>query len=150
MTAPVPALLNLKHPTATHWTSGQPSPEQLAGVRAAGITHIINLRPPTEDAGFDETATLAQLGLHYTVLPVAGPAGLTLENVRKFDALLGEAGSTPTLIHCASGNRVGALMALRAGWLHGASPEAALQIGADYGLTAMMPAVAALLAQPPR
>jgi hypothetical protein len=45
------------------------------------------------------------------------------------------------MVHCASGNRVGALLALRANRLEGASPEDALELGLDAGLTRLEPAV---------
>lgn len=143
-------LLKLSHPTASHWASGQPTPEQLPQIKAAGISHLINLRPAAEDLNFDEAPAATALGLNYHALPISGPADLTLANAQALDALLAEVGDAPTLIHCASSNRVGALMSLRAAWLQGHSADEALAIGRAYGLTAMEPLVQKLLSEPAR
>src|SRR3546814_6686791 len=81
--------------------------------REAGIGHVIDLTPDEETPGFDEAATVRAAGLGYSNLPLAGPPDLTRENVLAFDALLRDA-ERPVLVHCASGNRVGAMAALRA------------------------------------
>lgn len=133
------------HPLPNVVTAGQPSQQQLAALPDAGIRHVINLRPPEEDAGFDEAATLKSLGLTYTVIPVAGPADLSLASATALDQALAEAGEEGVLVHCASSNRVGALLALRAAWLHGADESAALALGASGGLTKMQPMVETLL-----
>ncbi len=139
------ALPNLKMPQPDLATGGQPTAAQLQALQASGLKQIINLRPPMEPAGFDEPALAAQLGVGYQCIAVAGPAGLTEDNVKAFDAALATVGDQPLLVHCASGNRVGALYALRANWLQGIEPNAALDIGRAHGLTAMEPAVAAML-----
>src|SRR3546814_1034559 len=61
------------------------------------------------------------------------PPDLTRENVLAFDALLRDA-ERPVLVHCASGNRVGAMAALRAAWVEGRSAEEAIAMGRDWGL----------------
>lgn len=132
-------------PSPTLLCGGQPSAEQLAAICAAGVCHIINLRPVGEAAGFDEDAVVEALGVGYTRIGVAGPAGLNRDNVLAFDAAMSAAGAQPTLVHCASGNRVGALMALRAAWCQGKTAEEALAIGRASGLTAMEPMVRAML-----
>lgn len=140
-------LFKLTHPTVSHWASGQPTPEQLPEIKAAGITHIINLRPAAEDLNFSEAPAAKALGLNYQELPIAGAADLTLANAKALDALLAAAGDAPTLIHCASSNRVGALMSLRAAWVLGKSTDEALATGRAYGLTAMEPIVQKLLTE---
>ena len=130
-------------------TAGQPTPADLEKLAADGVKSVITLRPPTEDPGFDEAATAANLGLNYTVIPVAGPGDLNLENARKLDAAIKAAGESPLLVHCASSNRVGALLALRAAWIEGQDEQAALALGRAGGLTKMEAAVCALLARGP-
>jgi len=142
-------LLNERHPTDTLWTSGAVAPEQFEALAAAGVKRVINLRPRAEQGEFDEAATASACGMAYANLPIAGPHELTLDNVKAFDALLAETGDEGTIVHCASNNRVGALFALRAAWIHGASAEDALAIGRAHGLAAMEAAVATLLAQGP-
>lgn len=143
--AMTPNLPKLHQPSANLWVSGQPSAEQFAEAQRAGVQRIINLRPASEDPSRDEAAELAALGLPYTVLPIASAADLTRANVEALDRLLAESAEQTTLLHCASGNRVGALMSLRAAWLQGADPEAALAVGRAHGLTAMEPVVRQLL-----
>lgn len=131
-------------------TAGQPTPADFEALAAAGLKHVVNLRPPSEDAGFDEAAVLARLGLSLTVIPVAGPGDLTLARARDLDMALASANGEPVLVHCASSNRVGALLALRAAWLQGKSSDDALAHGRAGGLTKMEPMVAQLLQAGPR
>ena len=138
-------LPNVIHLSPRLAVGGQPSSRQLVDAKAMGLQQIINLRPTTEDAGFDEVSEVAGLGVAYHCLPISGRADLTLENVHRFEALLTSAGDVPVLVHCASGNRVGALFALRAAWLQGQNVEAALQIGKQHGLTSMLDAVKEIL-----
>src|SRR5579884_3178611 len=91
-------------------SAGQPDRAGLTRAKAAGIRHVINLRPAAEDPSFDTAAEARAAGLDYHALPVAGAADFTLDTVKRFDAMLGTTAGAPTLIHCASGNRVGALM----------------------------------------
>jgi uncharacterized protein (TIGR01244 family) len=126
-------------------TAGQPTPADFEALAAAGLKHIVNLRPSSEDAGFDEAALAAKLGLSYAVVPVASAADLNRDRAQELDAALARTGGEPTLVHCASSNRVGALLALRAAWLQGKSADEALAFGRAGGLTKMEAAVQQLL-----
>ena len=95
-----------------------------------------------------EAEHLHAIALSYRELPITGDADLTLANAQKLDDLLAASGEDSTLLHCASGNRVGALMSLRAAWIHKKPSAEALRIGRDYGMTSMEPAVQKLLAMP--
>jgi len=144
-TPDIPGLPNLQNPEPGYVSGGQPTPDQLETATNSGLGRVINLRPPTESAGFDEAGKAAELGLDYEVLGIAGMPDLSRENARKLDDLLNEHADTPTLIHCASGNRVGALMALRAAWVQDKPRDEALEIGRRWGLTKMEGAVSQLL-----
>jgi len=150
--APPVAIPNARTPIAGVLTGGQPSQEQIAAAGAAGYKTVINLRPDTEP-GFEwEPAAVKAAGMSYVSIPVAGAAGLTKDNVTKLDAALKEAAAKgPVLMHCASGNRDGAMLALRAAWIEGKDPAAALAFGKASGLTHLEPAVKTLLgiADPP-
>lgn len=124
---------------------GQPTRAELARLGGIGVRSVVNLRPPAEDPGFDEAAEAAALGLDYACLPVAGADDLDDATVARFGALL-EAGQArgDVLIHCASGNRVGALVALHARGT-GATPDEALALGKAAGLAGLEPAVRARL-----
>lgn len=128
-------------------TGGQPTRAALDAASAAGITHVINLRTTGEPAPFDEAAAARTLGITYTALPIAGAAGLTRENVVLLDEALATNADGLTMLHCGSGNRVGALMALRAAWIQNTPIDEAILLGKAYGLTSLEPAVKELLAR---
>lgn len=138
-------ILNVIHVSSKLAVGGQPTVSQLVDARAMGLRQIINLRPATEDAGFDEPAEVARLEMGYHCLAISGRSDLTLENVRRFDELLNSVDGVSALIHCASGNRVGALFALRAAWLQGLSVDVSLSIGQQLGLTSLLDTVRDLL-----
>jgi uncharacterized protein (TIGR01244 family) len=125
--------------------SAQPTAEALGKLPAAGVRTVINLRPATEAPDLDEKSVVEKAGMQYRSLPIAGSAGLTKDNVATFDRLLAEAKEGKVLLHCASGNRVGAMMALRARWVQGKSAEEALSIGKAAGLKGLETDVKALL-----
>lgn len=127
--------LPFAQPRPQLYSAGQPSAAQLQQAAAAGITTVIDLRQPDEDRGFDETAAAERLGLRYVRIPVAGAAGLTDANARALRTVLAQS-SGPVLVHCASGNRAGALLALVQA-RDGASVDQALQLGRDAGMTSL-------------
>ena len=57
---------------------------------------------------FDEAATLARLGIAYRNIPV-NAGSLDDATMAAVLAALREAAGTPTMLHCASANRVGAI-----------------------------------------
>jgi len=114
-------------------SSGQPSREQLAEIAEQGYVAIIDMRGVDEDRGYDERAAAESLGLEYNPLPIEGASAVNLENARKLGALLEEIDG-PVLVHCGSGNRVGALVALLESD-RGASADEALAAGRAAGLT---------------
>jgi uncharacterized protein (TIGR01244 family) len=125
--------------------SAQPSAEALVKLPASGVRTVINLRPASEVPELDEKSVVEKAGMKYLSLPIAGAAGLTRENVTAFDRLMADAGEGKVLMHCASGNRVGAMMALRARWIQGKSAEEALVIGKSSGLKGLEGDVRGLL-----
>jgi len=121
-------------------TGGQPSSEELATLAENGFRTVINLRQPDEKGTAGEEETVEGLGMGYLSIPVAGAEGITEENALALAAALEEA-ERPVLLHCGSGNRVGALLALMAYHLEGRSAEEALAFGREGGLTRLEPAV---------
>lgn len=117
------------------WTAGQPDAEQLHAARQAGLKTVISLCPSGE-CGWDEKRVAESLGLRYAALPVGAACDLTEDASRKLNDLLEDCGK-PVLVHCGSGNRVGALFALRAFHVHGQAPEDALAHGRAAGLTGL-------------
>jgi len=128
-----------------HYAGGQPSPAQLAELAQAGVRTVINLRSPAEAVDYDEAAEAARLGLRYASLPITGAADLDRARVREFGRLLdGARREGGVLIHCASGNRVGAMVALDEALNRGRPFGEALERGRAAGLAALEPAVVAL------
>lgn len=117
-------------------TGGQPSQEDLITLKNAGVREIIDLRGPGESAGFDEAQKAKALGMEYTSLPIAGAADVTSENAAKLHELLAESDGK-VYLHCASGNRAGALLAIRAHEVEGKPVEAALDAGRKAGMTSL-------------
>ena len=115
---------------------------------AAGVGTVINLRPDAELAGRDEAAEVRAAGMAYHQIPVAGADGLTAENADRLWALLKDA-KGPVVVHCASGNRVGALLSIGAWRQGGMSPRQALEFGKAAGLGSLEPRVRELLHLPP-
>ena len=73
-------------------------------------------------------------GLTYHQLPVAGAAGVTFDNATKLKQILDGLEGDTVLVHCASGNRVGGLVALQA-LTDGEDIETAIAKGRDWGMT---------------
>ncbi len=120
---------------------GQPSQENLQQAVDAGYKTIVNLRAPGELTEWDEEEVANAAGLQYISIPISGKAGINLENAKKLAAALDSEGSRPMMLHCGSGNRVGALLALKAFHVDGVDASAALQLGLDNGLTSLKPVV---------
>lgn len=136
---------NIHHPTAQHFTSGQPAKNDLIKLKDQGVTAVINLLTDADMGNDDEANWAQELNLDYYRVPVAGGADLTRENVAELDRLIARTENQTTLIHCSSSNRVGAMMALRAAWHQGASTEEALTVGREYGLKGLHTQVEKLL-----
>lgn len=135
-------------PAPNRIVSGGIDASHMNVLRRAGIRHIVDLRPPEEAPDFDEAQAAAEQGIEHHSIPIRGPESLTLERVHEFDRILQEIGDEPALLHCASGNRVGALIALREAWLYGRPVEDALATGRAWGMTKLEPAVRSLLERP--
>ena len=115
-------------------TGGQPSHATLDELCQAGCCTVVNLRPAGELGAFDEAATVTSYGMRYVHIPVGGPSDLCAENARRLHDALDVDDDALVLVHCASGNRVGALMALRAHVVEGKAATEAVEIGLQAGL----------------
>jgi uncharacterized protein (TIGR01244 family) len=114
-------------------TNGRLNPEDIIELQQAGIEHVIDLTPDAETPDFDEATVVEEAGIAYSNLPVRGALDLTFENVVAFDEMMRDS-KRSLLVHCASGNRVGAMAALRAAWIDGKSEDEAVMIGKAWGL----------------
>lgn len=129
-------------------TGGQPDQEALEIAQRAGYRTVVSLRMDGEPGSEGEAEMVDDLGMRFVNIPVDGAEGLTRENVEALHGVLSDPNTRPMILHCGSGNRVGALVALRATWLAGATPAEALELGRQAGLTGLEPAVRTLLETP--
>jgi uncharacterized protein (TIGR01244 family) len=134
-------LPNVAFPAPHRVAAGRLQLSDMAALKHAGIRNVIDLSVDSETPDFDEAAAVRAAGIGYRNLPIRGAQDLTRANVVQFNQLLFDAGTEPTLVHCASSNRVGAMIALRAALIHGKSTEAALAEGRRWGLKSLQPAV---------
>ena len=115
--------------------AGQPSEAGLRELADSGYAAVIDLRTAGEDRGIDEQDLVESLGMDYISLPIAGRGAVNFENAEKLVRILSKF-DEPVLVHCASGNRVGALFALREK-MNGAEKEDALAFGRSAGMTGL-------------
>lgn len=138
--ASIPDVPHARSPAPGIVSAGRLGAADVERLRASGVRHVIDLTPDAETPDFDEAAAVRDAGLAYSNLGLRGAADLTRANVLAFDALLRKARG-PVLVHCASGNRVGAMAALRAAWVEGRSEDEAVTIGKAWGLGGLEPEV---------
>lgn len=134
-------LLNARQPMDSLLTGGQITPEQMEAAAAAGYRTVINLRGPGEPGSWDEAPVAERLGLQYIEIPIASADDLNEDNARRLAEALESTEGEPTILHCGSGNRVGALLALKAYHVDGKSAEEALEIGVEGGMTRLQETV---------
>jgi uncharacterized protein (TIGR01244 family) len=87
--------------------AGQPTSDQLKKAAKAGYRSVIDLRAQGEDRGFDEEKVARKADLAYSNIEVT-PDTLSQSKVLHFLMVAREA-ERPTLLHCQSGNRAGAM-----------------------------------------
>jgi uncharacterized protein (TIGR01244 family) len=145
-TAGLIPIRNARVPMPGVLSGGQPTPDQIEAAAAAGYRTVINIRTAAEP-GFEwEPGLVERLGMTYVHIPVGGPETLTPETVRAIDEALADGlARGPVLYHCASGNRIGASLALRSAWIEGSPPAEAFQYGLASGMTRLTPAIADIL-----
>jgi uncharacterized protein (TIGR01244 family) len=144
---PPAAAIELREPRPGLYTAGQPANGDWNAIAARGVTTVVNLRSPSEMQGRDEAAEVRAAGMRYIEIPVAGADGVTDANARLLrDALAAADG--PVLVHCASANRAGGLLALTAARHEGAAPEQAIAFGRKAGMASTEARVRALLDSP--
>lgn len=125
-------------------SGGQPGVMDFEAAKDKGMRTVVDLCSPHEH-DFDERELVESIGMNYVNIPVAGAAGMTRENADKLAAVLDDRERYPMLVHCGSGNRVGALFALKAFYTDGCDVEKALEVGRSAGLRAAEGAVRAKL-----
>jgi len=126
-------------------TGGQPEPSAWPELAKAGVNLVVNLRPTAEMPDRNEAEEVRSAGLTYINVPIDGPDRLGRSQVETLWRAL-ESSPGLTLVHCGTGNRCGALLALAEVWHRGSTPDAALAFGQSAGLSGLEPAVRSILA----
>jgi uncharacterized protein (TIGR01244 family) len=112
---------------------GQPSENDLVILSKSGVKTVINLRGDGEFNDFNEKEKVEALGMNYISIPIAGVSGINNENLKLFSKAI--VNQEQVFVHCASGNRVGAMFALDAHFNHNNNLEEAITVGKKSGLT---------------
>lgn len=137
----------LRQPRPGLFSAGQPAPTDWNAIRARGVGTVVNLRTPEEMHGRDEAAEVRAAGMRYVSIPVAGAEGIDAANADALRDALHDA-QGPVLVHCASGNRAGGLLALMAAHDEGAPADEAIMLGRAAGMTSTEARVRILLGVP--
>lgn len=139
---PDPAIVAIpeaRTPVSGIVTGGVPSEANLQEAKQLGYRTVVSLLPEAESR--EEAVAVAALGLTFVSIPIAGADDLTEDNARKLGDVLAVPSTRPLILHCSSGNRAGALLALHAFYVEGKSVEQALALGEAAGLTKLREAV---------
>ena len=127
--------------------AGKPSPAAIGHLKEQGFKTVIDLRSENEGLA-EEKASVEGQGLRYVSVPMTA-ASFTLADARKVKSVIEDPASGPVLLHCASSNRVGGVIAVIEA-KNGKSLEQAIEEGKKAGLRSdpMVEAVRRVLAEP--
>lgn len=112
-------------------TGGSIDLAEVDSLKQKGFRTIVDLRTPEEGTA-EEKAAVEAAGMRYVNLPVA--AGVPSDAlIAELGKILEDASAGPVLLHCASGNRVGAVWAIYRA-RKGVPLETALEEGRSAGM----------------
>ena len=131
--APVGSLASLQA-CGERYMGGQPTEADLEALSARGVRRVINLRKDGEFQDYDERSRAEALGLEYVTLQFSTPEELTDSVLARSRELLKQSSERGTLLHCGSGNRVGALWLAHRTLDDGLAWDAALREAQAVGL----------------
>jgi len=135
---------NFKQPRPQLITGGQPDANAWKAIADAGVKVVVNLRPDAELPGRNEANEVKDANLIYINLPVDGPASLNKEQASELWQVIKNADGA-VLVHCGTGNRCGAMLALTEAWFRQHDIEDAIAFGKQAGLSSLEPVVRDLL-----
>lgn len=117
-------------------TGGQPTDDAWKLLKAAGVTTVINLRSAEEMKNSREAELVEADGMRYVNIPIAGAADINAQNATRLHEVLENSQGT-VFVHCASSNRVGALLALDEAQHHGKTKQEAIRYGKAAGMASL-------------
>ena len=112
---------------------GPPSAETIAEMTSLGYSTIINLRSSGEAGVAEEAELAAAAGLHYVHLPITSST-TNLRNALALSQALENAPEGKVLLHCGSGNRVGAMWGLKEAIENGLDADTASEVARRSGM----------------
>ncbi|NIM00216.1 MAG: hypothetical protein GTN89_04850 [Acidobacteria bacterium] len=113
---------------------GQPDEAALRAAADAGYRTIVNTREPGEKGELENQAELIRsLGMNYVTIPTRSGSSFNEENAKRLAEILDDPEAYPVMVHCASGNRVGILFAVKAYYLDDVAGPEALELGKRAG-----------------
>jgi protein tyrosine phosphatase (PTP) superfamily phosphohydrolase (DUF442 family) len=113
--------------------AGQPAPEDLKLLKERGVKTIISVRH-ADEIDWDEAAAAATYDMTFIHVPFQGEAELTDDVFDKVLSALRNKENGPTVFHCGSANRVGAIWYAHRVLNEGVAPEVAEQEAKAVGL----------------
>jgi uncharacterized protein (TIGR01244 family) len=123
------------------YSAAQPGEADWGAIAAVGVATVVNLRAPEEQPGVDEGALVREAGLDYVEFPVSTADDFSAPRVAEFAALIAKLRQGGVLVHCGSGNRVGAMLALAKGQEAGVGVDEAIAYGRNAGLAGLEPQI---------
>ncbi|MBU1187472.1 MAG: hypothetical protein KKC01_00415 [Gammaproteobacteria bacterium] len=118
-----------------------PDPSTLQELADAGLKTVVDFRPASEWSCPDWPQRVQAAGMDFRHFPVSNVNEMTPTLTAAVWELWQDSTAQPLLMHCASGNRAAAALALAAVRHGGMNPQQALVLGQQAGLTKMLPAV---------
>lgn len=114
--------------------SSQPDAETLRIAKTRGVTAIIDLRSP-EESDWDEKGAATKLGLAYANVPITRDGeSLDPAALQHIEYLVRAQKGAPVLLHCGSGNRAAAWLAVHLVGAHDLERGNALAVAEKAGL----------------
>jgi uncharacterized protein (TIGR01244 family) len=126
---------NLQNPRYQIYTAGQPNEEGFQYASKIGVKSVINVLPEKEWLKGEEQM-VTNNNMTYNKFPF-DPADLNMATIQKFGQLL-QSQQKPVLIHCSTGNHVGALWFAYRVLAEKAALGVALKEAREIGLTPEM------------
>jgi uncharacterized protein (TIGR01244 family) len=148
VSSPLINLPNRQVPFDGILTGGQPTFDQIKQASETGFKAVINLRTDNEIPDPDQEKVWVEgSGMKYIHIPISVTSGFTPQNAKVFADALSKPENYPLIVHCKSGERVGAMFALKAFHVDEKDIEEALTIGERAGLIRLAPTVKKILEQ---
>lgn len=118
-----------------------PDQQALHELAAAGLRTMLDFRPAREWSCADWDQQVLAAGIDYRHFPVTSVTEMTPQLTAAVWRLWHDESAQPMLLHCASGNRAAAALALAAVRHGGMTQQQALALGQKAGLNKLLPAV---------